>query len=89
MLVYFNSLLATLNARDKLRGGIYTRSGGTNSGGADGANVYQMPRVVTISNGTKSFGSVAQSSLAQPEFDSFEKVRSRLGLRSTQYSKSS
>lgn len=76
-LVYFNSLLATLNARGLFRDGKYTRSVGGYSG-STGAGAYPMPRVVAIgsaSDARKSLGSSPPSSPAHGEFELAEKVR--------------
>lgn len=75
--VYFNSLLATLNAREFIRDGKSTRSIGTfGSGSGNGATggSYPMPRIVTIGGSSasetrKSLGSSSPHSPARAEFD--------------------
>lgn len=76
--VYFNSLLATLNARDLIRDGKTTRSLGTYSA-SSGVGAYPMPRIVTIGSASGAMKSLASSPPSSPvrgEFNFMEKVRS-------------
>ncbi|KAL5483634.1 hypothetical protein ACEPAI_8866 [Sanghuangporus weigelae] len=77
--LYFNALLAMLNARERLR------EGSSNSGSSGGGGAYRLPRILSVSSpGTTkhagSFGTVVPASPARNEFNIGDKENHTLAV---------